>query len=195
MKKNSMYLSVQQVADYLEVSKQAVNKWINDGNFKAYRLPSGRIKILRSDFLNYLKKNNLYVDDNFFDKSISKIVIIDDDTKIQNLFKQYFKNYEEACQVEYADDGIAGLLKIGTIKPEIVLIDIEMEGMNGIEVSKKILDDPSLSDTKIIIISGYISKYQDELSKLPSIMTIEKPFKFNDLDEKLMPLFNGSVEE
>jgi len=192
MKKQSIYITVQQVAEYLEVSKQAVNKWINDGNFKAYRLPSGRIKILRSDFLDYLKSNKLYIDETFFEVSPKNIVVIDDDEKIQKLFKQYFKRFQDSFSIEYAVDGISGLLKIGNLKPELVLIDIEMEGMNGIEVSRKILEDSSLSDIKIIVISGYMSQYQDELSELGDVKTLEKPFKFTDLDDILLPLLNGS---
>ncbi len=51
MKNKKKYLTVNQGAEYLEVSKQAVNKWINDRELRVYRLPSGRIKILRTDFL------------------------------------------------------------------------------------------------------------------------------------------------
>ena len=88
--KAKKYITVNQVAEYLEVSKQAVNKWINNGELKVYRLPSGRIKILRSDFLSYLEENDLYVDKDFFKNSEKKIVIIDDDEQIFNLFKRFF---------------------------------------------------------------------------------------------------------
>ena len=70
--KTKKYITVNQVAEYLEVSKQAVNKWINNGELKVYRLPSGRIKILRSDFLSYLEENDLYVDHDFFKNSEKK---------------------------------------------------------------------------------------------------------------------------
>ena len=88
MEKKSKYVTVNQVADYLEVSKQAVNKWINEGLLNVYRLPSGRIKLLRSDFLQYLKDNNLYIDKKYFGIESKKVVIIDDDEQILNFIKR-----------------------------------------------------------------------------------------------------------
>ena len=90
MEKRSKYLSVTQVAEYLEVSKQAVNKWINEGILNVDRLPSGRIKILRADFLQYLKDHDLHIDKMYFGIESNKVVIIDDDEKILDLLKKYY---------------------------------------------------------------------------------------------------------
>ena len=178
------------MAEYLEVSKQAINKWINNGELKVYRLPSGRIKILRSDFLSYLEENDLYIDNDFFENGNKKIVIIDDDKQIIDLFKTFFHDINSKLKIKFASDGISGLLAIGSTKADIVILDFEIPGMNGIEVCKKILNDKSLSGVKIIIISGYTYKYQDELDKLAIASIIDKPFSLNDLEKKLMPLLN-----
>jgi excisionase family DNA binding protein len=190
MEKKSKFLSVKQVAEYLEVSKQAVDKWINAGELKVYRLPSGRIKILRSDFLNYVKTNNLYLDKDFFNIPSKKIVVIDDDTSVHEVFKVFFNELDPKPDVEYAKDGISGLLRIGASKADMVVLDIEMPGMNGIELCEKILADDSLAGIGIVVISGYLSKYEEDLQKLGIETTIEKPFDYRDLHEKLLPVLN-----
>lgn len=190
MQKKTRYLTVSQVADYLEVSKQAINSWINAGKLKVYRLPSGRIKILRSDFLSYLETNNLYIEKDFFGIAPPQIVVIDDDEKVIDIYKMFFQEMDSSLAVEYANDGITGLLKIGTSKATIVLLDIEMPKMNGIEVCKKILADSSLSGIIIIIVTGYLSKYRDELDELGITAIIEKPFKPSDLWKVLFPIIN-----
>ena len=190
MENKSRFLSVKQVADYLEVSKQAVDKWIHAGELKVYRLPSGRIKILRSDFLDYLKTHDLYLDKDFFNLESGKIVIVDDDESIHSIFQKFFEEVKPDLDVKYADDGISGLLLLGAEKPDIVILDIEMPGMNGIELCKKILADESLTGIKIVVISGYLINYEEELKKLGLETFIEKPFNLRDLNSKLLPLIN-----
>ena len=190
MGKKSKFLSVKQVAEYLEVSKQAVDKWINAGEFKVFRLPSGRIKILRSDFLDYIKTNELYLDKEFFNIGSNKIVVIDDNESIHSLFQKFFEEVNSDLEVKYAADGMSGLLLLGASKPDIVILDIEMPGMNGIDLCKKILADDSLAGIYIVVISGYLSKYEKELKKIGLETFIEKPFTFKDLNETLLPLLN-----
>ena len=190
MEKKSKFLSVKQVAEYLEVSKQAVDKWINAGEFKVFRLPSGRIKILRSDFLDYIKTHELYLDKEFFNIGSNKIVVIDDNESIHSLFQKFFEEVNSDLEVKYAADGMSGLLLLGASKPDIVILDIEMPGMNGIDLCKKILADDSLAGIYIVVISGYLSKYEKELKKIGLETFIEKPFTFKDLNEKLLPLLN-----
>lgn len=190
MEKKSKFLSVKQVAEYLEVSKQAVDKWINAGEIKVYRLPSGRIKILRSDFLSYIKTHDLYLDKEFFNIKSRNIVVIDDDESIHNLFQKFFGELNSELDVKYAVDGMSGLLIIGASNPDIVILDIEMPGMKGIEVCKKILADDSLIGINIVVISGYLSKYKEKLKKMDIETFIEKPFTFRDLNKKLLPILN-----
>ena len=188
--KTKKYITVNQIAEYLEVSKQAVNKWINNGELKAYRLPSGRLKILRSDFLIYLQENDLYVDTEYFKNGAGKIVVIDDNEQIFDLFKSFFHNINSDLTIEYASDGISGLLTLGSIKADIVILDIEIPGMNGIEVCRKLLNDKSFAGIKIILISGHMKKYKDEIKDLEIAAAIEKPFRLKDLENELLPLIN-----
>ena len=146
--------------------------------------------MLRSDFLQYLKDNNLYIDKKYFGIESKKVVIIDDDEQILNFIKRFFQKSNFDGNVEYATDGISGLIKVGSFKPDIVILDIEMPGMNGIEVCEKVLMDTTLAGIKVVIMSGFLSKYEEDLKDLNIETTIEKPFKFSNLEKKLLPLLN-----
>jgi excisionase family DNA binding protein len=185
MKEAKKYISVNEIAQYLEVSKQTVNKWIQDKKIKSYPIPSGRKKVLRNDFLSYLKAHNLPIDSDMFPDTRKKMVIIDDDDKIINLFQRYFQKVSSGWHIEYARDGMTGLLKIGVFRPDVVILDIEMPGMDGISVCKKMQEDANLAHIKIIIISGFTTVYEDELQDLGIATVLEKPFTFSDLNEKL----------
>ncbi len=82
---------------------------------------------------------------------MSKILVIDDEESIRLLLKLSLthKGYE----VILAEDGEKGVEAFKQTKPPIVLTDIKMPGMNGIEVLKQIKQlDP---DTRIIVITGH----------------------------------------
>ena len=113
--------------------------------------------------------------------------MIDDDINIHNFIRKFFVEINYKGELEFADDGLTGLLKIGIIQADIVLLDMEMPGMKELDICKKILEDSSLLKTKIIGFSDYINRYNNNLKELGIIKIIEKPFTFRDLEEKLIP--------
>lgn len=67
---------------------------------------------------------------------MSKLLIIDDDEALRETLKIYLKN--EDYEIFTADGGRSGLLKLEEINPDVVLCDIKMPDINGLEVLEKI---------------------------------------------------------
>ena len=80
----------------------------------------------------------------------SKILIVDDDNSICVLI-QAFLNAGGFQNIGFAYDGEVGLAKIKELKPDIVILDINMPIMNGIEVLKVIRADQKFNDMPIIV--------------------------------------------
>jgi two-component system response regulator YesN len=79
-----------------------------------------------------------------------------------------------------ARDGQEGYEKALRLKPDIILTDIKMPGMDGIEMSKKIKE--VLPDIKIIILSGYDDfRFAQEAISFNASAYVLKPFEENDL--------------
>ena len=87
--------------------------------------------------------------------------------------------------VSVAYDGEEGLARALDERPDLIITDLKMPGMDGLEVCKKIQQDEHLSHIKIVIISGFTSIYDEELEKLGVAVILEKPFTFSELNEKL----------
>lgn len=64
-----------------------------------------------------------------------RLLIIDDDDRITTLFSDFFGNRYE---VETALSGLEGLTALLRRRPDLVLLDINMPGMNGLEVLRDI---------------------------------------------------------
>src|SRR2546428_9761245 len=67
--------------------------------------------------------------------SHKRLLIIDDDERITTLFSDFFANRYE---VETAFSGVEGLAALLRQRPDLVLLDINMPGMNGLEVLRDI---------------------------------------------------------
>ena len=75
-----------------------------------------------------------------------------------------------------AVNGQEALDLVRSLKPQVVLLDIQMPVMNGLEVLKKIKSDPKLKDIAVIMVSAYTSAEDIEQSmSLGASGFIKKP--------------------
>lgn len=91
----------------------------------------------------------------------SKILIIEDDKFLRELISR--KLTKEGYDIEEAIDGEQGVKKVLEVKPDLVLLDLILPGMNGFEVLEKVKDNPKVSKIPIIILSNLGQK--DEVEK------------------------------
>lgn len=90
-----------------------------------------------------------------------KIIIAEDDKFISEMY--ITKLSSEGFEVECAQDGQEAIEKIREIQPDIVLLDIFMPKLNGIEVLKKIRADKKIKDIPVIVLTNANEK--DHISK------------------------------
>ena len=81
--------------------------------------------------------------------SKQKILIADDEAQIREILRIYFE--KEGFEVIEAEDGAAAILKVQSEKPDILLLDIMMPVLDGIEVCKQ---DRKMSDLPIIMVTA-----------------------------------------
>ncbi len=114
-----------------------------------------------------------------------KILVIDDQRSIRNTLKDILEY--EGHEVELAEDGPQGLEKFNVHKIDVVLCDIKMPDMDGIEVLEKIMEISS--DVPVIMISGHGNiDTAVEAIKKGAYDFIEKPL---DLNRLLVTIRNG----
>lgn len=83
-----------------------------------------------------------------------KVLIVDDHEMVRLGLSSYLNIQEDIDVVAEADDGNIGVEKVSEYKPDVVLMDLVMNEMNGIEASKEILTiDP---DMKILILTSFL---------------------------------------
>ena len=118
----------------------------------------------------------------------SRVLIIDDETGIRSILSALLK--KNGYQVQAADSGRAGLDIFANFKPAVILLDLKMPGMDGMEVMET-LDKQLNADCKTIIMTAHGEvRSAVEAMKKGAFDYLQKPF---DNDE-LLVIISRAVE-
>jgi CheY-like chemotaxis protein len=112
------------------------------------------------------------------------ILVVDDDVQLVDTVKTLLES--TGYQVSSSYQAEKGMELAREIKPDLILLDIMFAGPpgpDGVEISRRLRDDPVLKDTPVIVLSG-VKKVLDMPVKLapdevymPVAAFLEKPFK------------------
>jgi len=106
-----------------------------------------------------------------------KILVVDDDDSVREMLVHTLRMKSQYV-VDEAPDGINACIKLGSFKPHLLILDVFMPEMNGLEVCRVIKSDPELSDLKVIITTGQPShRLIDEVTDLGFETILGKPFQ------------------
>lgn len=94
-----------------------------------------------------------------------KILIVDDDLTLREMYEERLKF--DGYQVVGASDGEDALEKVKKEVPDLILLDVMMPKLNGIDTMKKLREDNQTKHIPIIILTALIQ----EIDKLKTVMT------------------------
>ncbi len=126
-------------------------------------------------------------------KTVRKILIVDDEKKFSDLMKKVFEKNGFIAQVAY--DGLDAGLKAAQFKPSIMLLDIALPGINGMEVSKNLKANPKTQNIKVIAISGDLRHSEKVILESGADMYFTKPVDFDVLLEACNKFVRDAEEE
>ena len=113
----------------------------------------------------------------------SSILLVEDDINLQKSFAKLLNFYVQ--NVFLANDGLEALEVYKKNKPDIIITDVKMPRLNGIEFIKKIREENS--KIPIVVTSAYTDQeYLLESIKLSLVEYLIKPMKEEDLEKVLM---------
>ena len=109
---------------------------------------------------------------------MKKILLVDDEEGIQMLYREELE--EEGYEVISAYTGEEGIQKFQEESPDLVILDIQMPGMNGIETLRQMkMVNPKLP----VILSTAYNEYKQDLGAWASDEYVVKSSDINDLKE------------
>jgi DNA-binding response OmpR family regulator len=107
-----------------------------------------------------------------------KLLLVDDEKPVLDVLVEYFTT--QGHEIETAGDGPSALAAFARVHPDLVLLDIRMPGMDGVEVLKRIR---ALASTPVIMVTANEDVALARLTlRLGAFDYVSKPFDFTYLD-------------
>ena len=139
------------VSRLLHVNPRSVINWIEQSLLPSYRTPGGHRRIRHDDLLAFLRKHQIPTPALLIDGKFN-VLVVDDESEIVDIIKS-FLGCQGGYEISTASDGITALLEVGRLKPDLLILDIMIPGVDGVEVCRRIKAN-STNKTAIIAISG-----------------------------------------
>jgi len=126
----------------------------------------------------------------------NKILLIDDDIKIIAILKNFLQ--QSGYRVIEAYNGAMGYKFLQEEKPDLIIIDMLIPGIAGLELCRKIKENPDYSKIPILLMTEVYKKitYKLEAKRYGADAFIEKPIDFKELIEiikKFLPINNEII--
>ena len=185
--KDKSYYSTREAADLLGVAVSTVQLWTNNGILSAWTTGGGHRRITCGSVDKLLEEQTaLHSSDE--DKRLS-IVIVEDDLKQLTLYLKQIKIIGLDADITTATNGFEGLIKIGSVIPDIIITDILMPNIDGLQMIHELKKIPALKYSSIIVATGLTKDEIKERGPLPAgIEVLTKPVFIEDLRDKLVNL-------
>jgi len=181
--KNQKPLTTGQIAAYCHVSHVTVLKWIKEGRLKAYTIPSGHYRIEKQDFHEFLVQHKMPVDEAFFAEEAVKVLVVDDEAKTYKLITSTFDEYKSAS----AANGFEAGLQLATLQPNLLILNLDTPGIDGLEICQNVKTDPMTKRTKILVL-GDDEKAVTEALACGADGHLVKPLQAEELKQKVQSL-------
>jgi PAS domain S-box-containing protein len=121
-------------------------------------------------------------------KKVSSILVVDDNSDIRRLFSTCLRG--EGYEVLEAETGAEGLHLAQTRSPDLVLLDVRLPDISGVEICRQIKNDPKLKDVFVALCSGEATSDEHKVSGLQTGADeyLIKPFGIQELLARVQTL-------
>ena len=111
------------------------------------------------------------------------VVVIDDEPDVCELAEVMIRAVEPGAIVTTATSGTDGLLACGSLQPDLVLLDLRMPGLDGLEVAEAMSRTEGLERSVLVFVTGTSHGPQREAAERVAARVVTKPLTHRDITE------------
>ncbi len=155
-------LTSHEVGALLQVNPSSVKKWVNEGRIAAFRTPGGHRRIRVADLVDFLNRHAMPIPRPLAGATRQRLLIVDDDLIHLRALERRLKPHRARVQVELTQNGIDALVLVGSFKPDLVVLDVYMPELDGIEVCRRLKLNPETRHIGVIVNSAHLTRSVEE---------------------------------
>ncbi len=174
------------IARLCHVVPETVYRWIEEGKLPAFKTVGGHRWVFARDVEILLKSLKLPIPQEMHVEASLKILVVDDEEDIRRFVSRVVKRLDPAAVVVEARDGFEAGRQVVLVKPDLVVLDLGLPGVDGFQVCRAIRADPNMKGVKILAITGLpIDEARRRILEEGADEFLAKPFEIHLFEEKL----------
>ncbi|MDQ6969644.1 MAG: response regulator [Mariprofundus sp.] len=183
------YITTGKAAALCGVGINSIKRWIQKGELQCVITPGGHWRIAEDEFQQFLDRLQSKqiqpkqikpkpLEPPQAAKQVYKVLLIEDDHALSDLIEAAFHLAEFDTVFDSAGDGYAGLMKIGAMQPDLLILDIMLPEINGLELIQRIRTSNICPAIRIVVITGAADRrpVKRALDKASPDAVFHKPF-------------------
>ncbi len=149
------YWGTQRVARVLQVTPATVAAWIDQGHLKGHRTPTGRRRVASADLAEFLRAHGMPVPTELAaSHARAVVVVVEDDPGYLKALVRTIEYEAPDLDVLQASTGVDGLLEIGRVSPDLVVLDYALPDLNAVQVVERLVDTSKRLTAPVMIVTG-----------------------------------------
>lgn len=181
------YCTSAEAAQLLGVALRTVQLWSEAGLLKVWKTAGGHRRIERQSIERLLVGQNKRSTDrpqvaSNGQRRPLKILVVEDDPSLRTLYEINLTRWAIGPEVACAGDGYEALIRMGHTKPDLVILDMNMPGMDGFRMLQTMRSVAELAHTAVVVVSGLDAAELKSRGGLPdNVPVFPKPVPFDQL--------------
>ena len=176
-------LTPAEAAKLLHVAPTTIRHWAQIGRLPFISTPGGHRRFDRNDILSLMSTPKINVKNDF------SILIIEDDKEFADMLTQFLENLFPYAKIKIAYNPFDAGDLLHTVKPDVVMLDLMMVGMDGFSICHRIKSTPATANIIVIAMTGALT--DDNVNRIVALgaeTCFGKPLNFTLLEKTIKQL-------
>lgn len=152
-KRSKSYLTPQEAADLLMVSPVTIRQWAHKGLLCSSSTPGGHRRFAREEIERFAHAHGTVLQPSMHHGL--RLLIVDNDRQTMTSLPELLSGAPDDVLVQVAHDGFDAGRLVQSFNPNAILLDLEMPGLDGIGVARRLKGDPATRAIRIIGMTGH----------------------------------------
>ncbi|MBK5205478.1 MAG: response regulator [Polaromonas sp.] len=178
---SSDYCGTSYAAKLLGLSVATVQSLVEKGEVDAWKTLGGHRRIALQSINAYLARNSPQLSRaDINPKHRLRVLIVEDDESARDLYRCQFEEWDLPVDCTWMSSALEALMDIASMRPDLLITDLSMAGVDGFEMLKALKRNAQLADMQVVVISGLPAEAIAERGGLPShAQLLQKPVNFD----------------
>ena len=175
------YCGTTYAAKLMSLSVATVQGLVEKGEIEAWKTLGGHRRIALTSINAYIAKHSPQLARADTDpKSRLRVLIVEDDENARELYRCQFEDWDLPVDCTWMPSAIEALMDIASMCPDLLITDLSMPGVDGIEMLRALKRNQNLARMQIIVASGLSPEAVAERGGLPAHASLlQKPINFD----------------